>query len=157
MFVFHPLAAATRDRLIAAGLDPDDEYYALDGASRRTRRPPARSGRMLADGNARAVSALLKAGEDSILSDRGRVNIDERTNTLLIRETREVIENVRALVAQLDIPVKQVLIESRIVIANNDYSRELGARFGVSAVGRNGNNGLVTTSGSANATPNAAR
>lgn len=95
------------------------------------------------------VAALLKAGDASILSDRGSVNIDERTNALLIRDTRETIESVRALIAKLDIPVKQVLIESRIVIANNDYSRELGARFGVSAVGRNGNRGLITTSGSA--------
>lgn len=97
------------------------------------------------------VAALLKAGDASILSDRGSVNIDERTNALLIRDTRETIESVRALIAKLDIPVKQVLIESRIVIANNDYSRELGARFGVSAVGRNGNNGLISTSGSAQA------
>jgi len=48
--------------LFHSGLEPDDEYYALDAAARRTRRPPARSQRMLADGNARAVSALLKAG-----------------------------------------------------------------------------------------------
>ncbi len=55
--------------LFHSGLDPDDEYYALDGASRRTRRPPGRSGRMLADGNARAVSALLKAGAVLARSD----------------------------------------------------------------------------------------
>ena len=98
------------------------------------------------------IAALLKAGEDTILSERGKVNVDERTNALLVLETREVIAEVRALIAQLDIPVKQVLIESRIVIANNDYSRELGARFGVSAVGNNGSNGLITTSGSTTAT-----
>jgi type IV pilus assembly protein PilQ len=98
------------------------------------------------------IAALLKAGEDSILSERGRVNVDERTNTLLVLETRETIGEIRALIAQLDIPVKQVLIESRIVIASNDYSRELGARFGVSAVNNNGSNGLITTSGSSTAT-----
>ncbi len=125
----------------------------LEARKQRTELSPLRT-ELLQVNYAKAadIAALLKAGDDSILSERGRVNIDERTNTLLIRETREVIESVRSLVAQLDIPVKQVLIESRIVIANNDYSRELGARFGVSAVGRNGNNGLVTTSGSAIAT-----
>lgn len=98
------------------------------------------------------IAALLKAGDNSILSERGRVSVDERTNTLLILETRDKLNEVRALVARLDIPVRQVLIESRIVIANNDYSKELGSRFGVSAVARNGNNGLITTSGSAAAT-----
>jgi type IV pilus assembly protein PilQ len=95
------------------------------------------------------VAALLKAGDNSILSDRGRVSIDERTNTLLILETRDKLNEIRALITRLDIPVKQVLIESRIVIANNDYSRDLGARFGVSGVHKNGNNGLIATSGTA--------
>nr|WP_293244977.1 type IV pilus secretin PilQ family protein [Panacagrimonas sp.] len=80
------------------------------------------------------IAALLKAGEGSLMSERGRVNIDERTNTLLILETREVISEIRSLIASLDIPIKQVLIESRVVIANNDFSKELGARFGVSHV-----------------------
>lgn len=97
------------------------------------------------------IAALLKAGEGSLLSERGRVNIDERTNTLLVLETREVLSNIRSLVAQLDIPVKQVLIESRIVVANNDFSKELGARFGVSAVDDRGGSGLITTSGTGRA------
>ncbi|MDZ4077513.1 MULTISPECIES: type IV pilus secretin PilQ family protein [Hydrocarboniphaga] len=97
------------------------------------------------------VAALLKSGENSILSERGRVSIDDRTNTLLVLETREKINEIRTLIARLDIPVRQVLIESRIVIANNDYSKELGARFGVSAVRRNGRNGIISTSGSAEA------
>ncbi len=98
------------------------------------------------------IAALLKAGEGTFLSDRGRVNIDERTNALIVLESREAIGRIRALIAKLDIPVKQVLIESRIVIANDSYSRELGTRFGVSAVDNNGANGLITTSGSATAT-----
>ena len=97
------------------------------------------------------VAALLKSGENSILSERGRVSIDDRTNTLLVLETREKINEIRMLITKLDIPVRQVLIESRIVIANNDYSKELGTRFGVSAVRRNGNNGIISTSGSAEA------
>lgn len=100
------------------------------------------------------IAALLSEGEGSLMSERGKVTVDERTNALLVLESREQLAQIRALVAQLDIPVKQVLIESRIVIANNDYSRELGARFGVSTVGRNGNGGLITTSGSAAANDN---
>jgi type IV pilus assembly protein PilQ len=94
------------------------------------------------------IAALLKSKESSVLSDRGRVSVDERTNTLLVVEAREILSEVRSLVAKLDIPVKQVLIESRIVIANNDYSKELGARFGINAVAENGKNGMITTSGS---------
>ncbi|MGQ0697190.1 MAG: type IV pilus secretin PilQ [Panacagrimonas sp.] len=93
------------------------------------------------------IAALLKAGEDTILSERGRVNVDERTNSLLVLETRETLSTIRALIAQLDVPVKQVLIEARIVIANNDYSKELGARFGISSRSQSGD--VVTTSGSA--------
>lgn len=98
------------------------------------------------------LAALLKQGENSILSERGRVSIDERTNTLLVLDTGDKLNDVRKLVSRLDIPVKQVLIESRVVIANNDYSKELGSRFGVSTVGGHGKNGLITTSGSAEAT-----
>ncbi len=94
------------------------------------------------------VASLLKAGENSVMSERGRVSIDERTNNLLVLETREKLAEIRALIARLDIPVRQVLIESRIVIANDDYSREIGARFGATAVGRAGNNGLISTTGS---------
>lgn len=98
------------------------------------------------------LRALLTSGENALLSERGKVSVDERTNSLLVLETREKLADIRALVSKLDIPVRQVLIESRIVIANNDYSKELGARFGVSAVANNGNNGLITTSGNLNVT-----
>lgn len=93
------------------------------------------------------LAALLKLGDNSLMSERGRVSVDERTNTMLVNETREKLAEIRALVARLDIPVRQVLIESRIVIANNDFNRDLGTRFGVTAVARNGNDGLITTSG----------
>lgn len=68
----------------------------------------------------------------SLLSDRGSVSIDERTNTLIIKDTASNIERIRKLIAELDVPVRQVLIESRIVIANDDFSRSLGVRFGAS-------------------------
>jgi type IV pilus assembly protein PilQ len=78
------------------------------------------------------ISALIKSKDTGLLSARGRITVDDRTNTLLIQETRDRLADIRKLVKQLDIAVKQVLIESRIVIANKDYSRDLGARFGVS-------------------------
>jgi len=77
---------------------------------------------------------LLKTKDNSLLSERGSVSVDERTNKLLIRDTVKNVDAIAALVQQLDIPVRQVLIESRIVLATNDFSKELGVRFGVSNV-----------------------
>ncbi|WP_156776913.1 type IV pilus secretin PilQ [Nitrococcus mobilis] len=68
----------------------------------------------------------------SLLSDRGTVNVDERTNTLITRDTEQNLDDIRRLVSKLDIPVRQVLIESRVVIANDDFTNELGVRFGYS-------------------------
>ena len=96
---------------------------------------------------ASTLATLLKAEENSLMTDRGRVSVDERTNTLLVRDTAEAINGIRELVATLDIPVRQVLIESRIVIADDSFNRDLGVRFGVSyqwAVnGSNRTQGLV--------------
>ena len=78
------------------------------------------------------IAILLKQADNAILSPRGAVSIDERTNTLLVKDTNSSLANVRLLLAELDIPVRQVLIESRVVIANDDFSKELGVRFGVS-------------------------
>ncbi|TXH05541.1 MAG: type IV pilus secretin PilQ [Nevskiaceae bacterium] len=94
------------------------------------------------------LKSLLTTDKSSLLTDRGRVSVDERTNTLIVLETRDKIAEIRDLVAKLDIPVRQVLIESRIVIANDDYTKELGTRFGVTTVGSAGNS-LVSTSGTA--------
>ena len=87
-------------------------------------------------------------GSRTMLSERGNVSIDERTNTLLIHDTAERIADIRRLVAALDIPVRQVLIESRIVIANDDFSRDLGVRMGATVVRENGSDGLITVTGS---------
>jgi len=65
------------------------------------------------------------------LSPRGSVSFDVRTNTLLLNDTPEKIRQLRDLIAVLDKPVQQVLIESRIVVASDDFTRELGAKFGV--------------------------
>lgn len=78
------------------------------------------------------LAALLKAKENSLLSARGNVAIDERTNTLLVQDTADKLEEVRKLVARLDVPVRQVLIESRVVIASSDFGKELGVRWGMS-------------------------
>ncbi|MEW6692731.1 MAG: type IV pilus secretin PilQ [Pseudomonadota bacterium] len=65
------------------------------------------------------------------LSPRGTLTVDERTNTLLVNDTPESLDKIRDLVKKLDTPIKQVLIESRIVIATDDFSRELGLKWGV--------------------------
>ncbi len=95
------------------------------------------------------LAALIKSQGGSLLSPRGSVSVDERTNTLLVQDTPERIADIRRLVATLDVPVRQVLIEARLVIVNDDFKRELGARLGYTGIARNGTNGLVTTSGTA--------
>ena len=91
------------------------------------------------------LASLIQQGKTSLLSERGSVAIDERTNTLLLQDTADRLADIRRLVQTLDIPVRQVLIEARIVIVNDDFSRELGVRFGGAVVGDYGssNNGLA--------------
>jgi type IV pilus assembly protein PilQ len=79
---------------------------------------------------AQDLADLLKSEENRLLSERGNVTVDVRTNTLLIQDTSAKLEDIRRLLQKLDIPVRQVLIESRIVIANNDFAKDLGVRFG---------------------------
>ncbi len=97
------------------------------------------------------VAAILKSESGGVLSDRGSVTIDDRTNTILVNDTPDVLGKVRALVTRLDIPVRQVLIESRIVIATDDFNREMGVRFGVSRDTTNNDNQGVALSGSSSA------
>jgi len=97
------------------------------------------------------LATLIKSQKTSLLSDRGSITTDKRTNTLIVQDTDAHIGQIRKLVHVLDIPVKQVLIESRIVIANNDYERDLGARFGVTGV-HTGPNSTIATTGSLNGT-----
>ena len=75
-------------------------------------------------------NAAAEGGNRSMLSDRGSVIVDERTNSIILTDTAEKIEEFRRVIAQLDIPVRQVLIEARIVTANANYSEELGIRWG---------------------------
>jgi type IV pilus assembly protein PilQ len=93
--------------------------------------------------------AELVQGEqkNAMLSERGSVAIDERTNTLLVQDTADRVAEIRRLVTALDIPVRQVLIESRIVVVNDDFSRDLGIRWGVTYV-NDTDDGLVAITGS---------
>ncbi|MEW8153401.1 MAG: type IV pilus secretin PilQ, partial [Candidatus Thiodiazotropha endolucinida] len=90
------------------------------------------------------LAALLKAEENRLLSERGNVTVDVRTNTLLVQDTVAKLEDIRRLLQRLDIPVRQVLIESRIVIANNDFAKDLGVRFGANFDGSFGDNFTLT-------------
>jgi len=98
------------------------------------------------------LAALIKGQSNSLLSKRGNVAVDDRTNTLLLQDTPENLEQVNRLVARLDVPVRQVEIEARVVLVNDDFNRQLGATLGLTDVQRNGQTGLVTTTGTASGT-----
>lgn len=100
---------------------------------------------------AEQMALLLKTQEGGLLSDRGSVSVDERTNTLLIRDTQASIDEARKTIEQLDIPVKQVLIESRMVTVRDNVGEEIGVRWGVTD-----RESDFTVSGSANAADTAA-
>ena len=97
-------------------------------------------------------AVLLKSEENNLLTpDRGSVTVDARTNTLLVQDTAAKLEEVRRLVNRLDVPVRQVMIESRVVIANDDFARDLGVRFGLStSMGRFRDNELLISGGRPN-------
>ena len=88
-----------------------------------------------------------------ILSERGAVSVDVRTNTIIVKDVASKLEDVRRLINQLDIPVEQVLIEARIVTASDGFARDLGTRFGISDSmnsGEIGVSGNVTDAGRIN-------
>ncbi|MDP9064325.1 MAG: type IV pilus secretin PilQ [Pseudomonadota bacterium] len=95
------------------------------------------------------LAKLIKStsAKDSMLSARGSLSIDDRTNTLLVQDTAERLADIRRLVQTLDVPVRQVLIEARIVIVSETFERDLGARFGVTSATSNGGNGLLAVTG----------
>lgn len=84
------------------------------------------------------------------LSPRGSVSFDERTNTLLINDNPQKIKELRDLIAVLDKPVQQVLIESRIVVATDDFTRELGVKWGVQATHTTSGGNVISTSPTGN-------
>jgi len=89
------------------------------------------------------IADLIKNEDTSILSSRGSVSVDERTNTLLIRDTAKIIEDIKRMVNILDIAVRQVIIEARMVTVKDNINEELGIRWGVTDT-----DGQYATSGS---------
>ena len=80
---------------------------------------------------ARSTGSSTIDSNTSLLSDRGTVTVDERTNTLIVKDTADSIENIRELIAKIDIPVRQVMIEARIVSASDTFSKEIGVSWGI--------------------------
>ena len=78
------------------------------------------------------LATLIRTDTNNLLSNRGNVSIDERTNTLIIQDVSSSLEAIRNMVSKLDIPVRQVLIESRIVNADESFTKDLGVKFGLS-------------------------
>jgi type IV pilus assembly protein PilQ len=95
------------------------------------------------------LQKLIKntSAKDSMLSPRGSLSIDERTNTLLVQDTSDKLADIRRLVQTLDVPVKQVLIEARIVIVSDTFERDLGARLGITGFTTAGAGSLISVSG----------
>lgn len=126
------------------------EQEALQSAQARLTLEPLR--RELVQINyakAAEIADMIRGGSGGapLLSERGSVVVDERTNQLLVQDTLDSLREIRELVTRLDIPVRQVQIESRIVIVNDDYGRELGVRFGSTIVRENSSNGIISLTG----------
>ncbi|WP_024598072.1 type IV pilus secretin PilQ [Pseudoalteromonas sp. TAE56] len=84
---------------------------------------------------AESFADLLKTDRNSIITARGSVSVDQRTNTLLVKDTVKSIENIRRMIETLDIPVQQVVIESRMVTVRDNVTEDLGVRWGFSDQG----------------------
>jgi len=100
------------------------------------------------------VDLILNSTNDAgneygLLSERGSVTLDERTNTLLVTDTAEKIVEIQKLITELDYAVRQVQIESRIVIASSEFAHELGVRFGVTGAHIGSNIGVLAADGRA--------
>ncbi|MGL5452452.1 MAG: type IV pilus secretin PilQ [Aeromonas sp.] len=93
---------------------------------------------------ANEVATLLSSESTKLLSPRGAVSVDERTNVLVVKDTAEVISSIRRMLDILDIPVKQVVIEARMVTIDDGFDEALGVRWGVTKNDGHGN----STSGS---------
>ncbi|MBS0285891.1 MAG: type IV pilus secretin PilQ [Proteobacteria bacterium] len=93
------------------------------------------------------LAALLKTDKNSLMSARGTVSVDERTNTLLVQDTAMKLEEIRALVTRLDVPIRQVLIESRLVFATDDFQDILGVSMGGAGKARPGKEPILGFAG----------
>jgi len=120
---------------------PSDELAAREAKSLQAKQQVAELAPLYSEyvqvnyAKAADFAALVKSNDNSILSSRGSVSVDDRTNTLLIRDTAQSIEDIKRMVSVLDIPVKQVVIESRMVTVKDNINEELGIRWGVTNTG----------------------
>ncbi|PKZ68406.1 type IV pilus secretin PilQ [Moraxella osloensis] len=116
-------------------LDPlRTEYIRLNYAKAENVRTLIEAGRATSD---------RSSGSTSLLTDRGTVTIDTRTNTLIVKDTAETISNIRDLISKIDIAVKQVMIEARIVSASDAFTKELGVKWGILSQGVHSNRNLL--------------
>ena len=116
-------------------LDPlRTEYILLNYAKAENVRTLIAAGRATSD---------RSSANTSLLTDRGTVTIDSRTNTLIVKDTAETISNIRDLISKIDIAVKQVMIEARIVSATDTFSKELGVKWGILSQGVHSNRNLL--------------
>jgi type IV pilus assembly protein PilQ len=92
------------------------------------------------------VQKLLSDPQQRMLSKRGSAVVDARTNTLFVQDVPSRLEEVRKLVAKIDVPVRQVMIEARIVEANDTFSRNLGVRLGYHDMGSPPGHGVFGSS-----------
>ncbi|WP_167353083.1 type IV pilus secretin PilQ [Acinetobacter proteolyticus] len=93
------------------------------------------------NGNSGSVSNDTLSG--GLLSPRGTVSVDPRTNTLIVNDTSQKIDQIRKMVDLLDVSVKQVMIEARIVSASTDFTKEMGVKWGILSQGITNNNDLL--------------
>ncbi len=108
------------------------ERIELEGLKQKTELAPLRTEFFQANyAKAAELATLLQSEAGRLLSERGTVTVDERTNTMLIHDTSDRLAEIRSLVHRLDVPIRQVLIESRIVIATDDFNKDIGVRWGV--------------------------
>ncbi len=108
------------------------ERLELEGMKQKIELAPLRTEYFQANyAKAGELATLLRSDDGGLLSERGSVTVDSRTNTLLINDTPDQLDAIRALVYRLDIPIRQVLIESRIVIASDDFNKDMGVRWGL--------------------------
>jgi type IV pilus assembly protein PilQ len=98
---------------------------------------------LLTGGGGNCISGAVAAGGRNVfLSKRGSVSCDDRTNTLIVQDTAARLEDIRKLINRIDITVRQVMIEARIVIADDKFSKQLGVRLGSLSGHRLGNNSI---------------
>ena len=90
-------------------------------------------------GNQSQINGTNPEG-NRLLSTRGSAIVDSRTNTLIVKDTAKKLDDVKKLIHKLDVPVQQVMIESRIVIADDTFAKNLGVKFGAGKQGVIGNN-----------------